>query len=170
MSEDEDDPQQVVVDADADPDELRQRVDDLAAEVAELEDRLARALADKQNQIKRRERDVDRARRRGEDDVLEDVLPVLEALDRALDGDVDRQGVRMVRDAVVDALDRHGVEPIDAEGETFDPTRHEAIARVPADAPEGTVVEVVQPGYVRDGEVLRPSKVTVAAPDADEEA
>lgn len=170
MTDDEDDPKQIVVDTDeASIDQLRERVDDLQAKVADLEDRLARALADRQNLAKRRDREVETARRRGEDDILGDVLPLLEALDRALDGEVDRQGVRMVRDEVLEALDRHGVEPIDAEGAAFDPTRHEAIARVPADAPEGTVVDVVQRGYVRGDTVLRPSKVTVAGPDAGEE-
>lgn len=171
MTDDDDDPKQVVVDADeASIDQLRDRIEDLEAEVADLEDRLARALADRQNLAKRRDREVETARRRGEDDVLGGMLPVLEALDRALEGEVDRQGVRMVRDEVLEALDRHDVEPIDAEGAAFDPTRHEAIARVPTDAPEGTVVDVVQPGYIRGDTVLRPSKVTVAGPDSGEEA
>lgn len=171
MTDEEDDPTQVVVDPDdASREELRDRVETLEADVEELEDRLARALADKQNLAKRRDREVARARRRGEQAVLEAVFPVLEALDRALDGEVDRQGVRMVRDEVLDLLDRHDVEPIRAEGDTFDPARHEAVARVATDeAPPGSVVDVVQPGYVRGDAVLRPSKVTVAAPDDEEE-
>ena len=64
------------------------------------------------------------------------------------------------------ALARHGVKPIEAQGQRFDPHLHQAIAEVPAaGTPPGTVVNVVQPGYMIGDRLLRPAMVTVAKAD-----
>lgn len=128
--------------------------------IAELEDRWKRALADLDNYRKRaaRERAAERAR------IAAAWLPVLDNLERAVEhadsepGAV-LDGVRAVRDQALDLLAQLGFPRQEDEGRPFDPTRHEAVATAPApDAPEGTVVRVVRPGY---GE-LRPALVVVA--------
>lgn len=140
------------------------RLEALQDEVDDLTDRLARALAEQDNLRKRADRRVEQARRAGRGGLLLELLPGLEDLDRALsDPAPDREGLRIVRDELWRVLGRLGLEPIDAEGERFDPDRHEAVARVETgEAPEGRVVDVVERGYVLDDRVLRPSKVTVA--------
>lgn len=161
------DEESVVVDEDADL-EPEETIQQLQEEIEELEDRLARALADKKNLAKRRDKDVDRAHTRAQRSVLRDVIPVLEDLQRALDGGVDEDGVALVYENLQDVLDRNGIERIDASG-AFDPHLHDAVATVETDeVPDGEIVEEVQPGYRHDGDVIRPSKVTVARPPEEE--
>ena len=69
-----------------------------------------------------------------------------------------------MRDDLVRALDRVGIQPFAPEGEAFDPNEHEAMASQPVEGKEpGTVVEVYQQGYRLNGQVLRPARVVVAA-------
>jgi molecular chaperone GrpE len=130
------------------------------AKVAELEDRWKRALADLDNFRKRAARELAAERAR----TTAAWLPVLDNLERAVEhADAEPgavlDGVRAVRDQALDLLDRLGFPRQDDEGRPFDPARHEAVASVDdPDAPEGTVVRVVRPGY---GE-LRPALVVVA--------
>ena len=78
----------------------------------------------------------------------------------ALDGIV--KGVTLVFDHMVDGLKAHGVERIVAEGQQFDPSKHEAMQmQAREDKPDNTVLEVFQDGYMINGQVLRPSKVIV---------
>jgi len=74
-------------------------------------------------------------------------------------------GIKLVHAGVIAALARVGIEPYSPEGERFDPQHHEAVAQQPVEgATPGTVVEVYQRGYrLRDGSVLRPARVVVAA-------
>lgn len=163
----------VVDEADArdETEDLSEQVSELSDQVADLEDRLTRALADKANLRKRLEGRIAEARRDAKEDLLVRVVRVAEDLDRALEGDLDPRGVRMVRDALGDVLADEDVEAIRAEGETFDPRYHEAVARVETDeVPDGQVVEEVQAGYTFGDDVLVHSKVAVArAPTTDEE-
>jgi molecular chaperone GrpE len=74
------------------------------------------------------------------------------------------RGFALVRDEIVAALARVGVEAFSPEGEAFDPHQHEAMASQPAeDAEAGTILQVYQRGYRIDGTVLRPARVVVAA-------
>ncbi len=154
-----------------DPD-LAATVAELRAQVARLEDAWRRALADLANFRKRTARDaaqgqaVERAR------VAAEWLPVLDNLDLALEhaGEADGaivEGVRAVRDQAIAVLARLGFPRRDDLGAKFDPVRHEAVATVPdPDAPAGTVVRVLRPGYGDDEHPLRPAAVVVAAGSA----
>lgn len=183
---DDEESEQVVVDEPSDeegtpgPDALKARVEDLETEVAELQDKLKRALAEEANVRKRADREVKAARAEGRRDLLQALLPVLDDLDRALalggrgeagtegPGDLDPDGLRMVRDELWKTLEAAGLSPIEAGGARFDPALHEAVGRVETDArPDGAVVEEVQRGYALDGRVLRPAKVTVARAPAE---
>ncbi|GAB2856304.1 hypothetical protein GCM10027176_68300 [Actinoallomurus bryophytorum] len=139
-----------------------------AARIAELEDRWRRALADLDNHRKRTARALDRERTGERARTSAEWLPVLDNLERALEHAGSEsgaviQGVRSVLEQARDVITRLGFPRRNDEGEPFDPARHEAVSTVAGSgAPDGTVVQVVRPGY-GDGETqLRPAQVVVA--------
>jgi molecular chaperone GrpE len=140
----------------------------LAAERDQYLDGMKRLKAEFDNYRKRAERDRQAQAAAVEQDLIKSLLPVLDNLERAvvaLDqaGDVST-GVDMVRVQLGDVLAGRGLARIEADGAPFDPHIHEAVATVPMpDAAPGTIVEVVQPGYVLGETVIRPSTVVVAA-------
>jgi molecular chaperone GrpE len=112
-------------------------------------------------------KDIERARR----DVISELLEVLDNLDRALDATGPQataesvlQGVEMVRRQFLTKLESLGVTRVDATGQAFDPSLHEAITTVPASDPaqDGRIVGIVRHGYRIGDEVLRPASVAVA--------
>jgi molecular chaperone GrpE len=138
-----------------------------APQVAELEDRWRRALADLDNLRKRYARELTRERQFERDRIAAAWLPVLDGLERALEhADADPEvivaGVRAVADQAIALLAALGYPRQDEVGVPFDTAVHEAVAAVPdSEAPPGTVLRVVRPGY---GE-LRPAAVTVSQRD-----
>jgi molecular chaperone GrpE len=145
----------------ASPLELRRRI-------VELDDLWLRAVADLDNQRKRFARELEREREHERERVSAEWLPVLDNLERALEhAEAEPQallhGIAAVRDQAVDVLARQGFPRRDAVGEMFDPVRHAAAATTTdTDAPPGTVVEVLQPGYGEGEHQLRPALVVVA--------
>lgn len=140
-----------------------------------IEGRL-RALADFRNYQRRATESEHRAVQTGATRVVRAILPVLDHIDMSLSQRSDQmtlehllEAVRIVRDEFKKALAAQGVERIEpAKGEVFDPHRHEAVMRQPAeDAEPDTVVSTLQAGYAMGDIVLRPAKVSVAPP-ADE--
>jgi molecular chaperone GrpE len=135
---------------------------------ADLEDRLRRALADVDNMRKRCERQVTEARAEERARVAAAWLPVVDNLERALDhADADPsaviEGVRAVRDQAVALLGSIGFARHDETDVPFDPQLHEAVSVVPdGDAPAGTVLQVLRPGYGEGNRQLRPAAVVVA--------
>jgi molecular chaperone GrpE len=141
----------------------------LREEKEELLQTLVRRQADFENFRKRTERDRSEEGRRGVERMITDLIPVLDAFDRALHGHEDpayeeyRKGVTLIRKQLWDALARHGVQRMDAAGKMFDPNVHQAIERVETrEFPDGFIVDVFQDGYVFHGRVLRPAIVRVA--------
>jgi len=148
---------------------LAEQVARLQAEKDELMQTLVRRQADFENYRKRVERERQEDRRHGMGRLIEDLLPVLDAFERALKAHDDpayeeyRKGLEMTYRQLWDALARHGLERIAAAGKPFDPHYHQAIERVESDDhPEGTVLEVLQDGFVFHGRVVRPSIVRVS--------
>jgi molecular chaperone GrpE len=141
------------------------------AQLAEKQDQLLRALADTENIRRRAQRDREDYVRYASETLLRDLIPVLDNLDRALaaarEGTAPRlvEGVDLTQREMLKVLERAGVTRYSALGSPFDPTRHEAIARVinPHVAPD-TVVGETLPGYLLHGRVLRPAMVSVAVP------
>jgi molecular chaperone GrpE len=136
-------------------------------EVAALESQLRRALADVDNLRKRMDREIARQRANERADVAARWLPVVDNLERALehagsDADAVLEGVRAVRDQALDILAALGFPRFDEVGRPFDPARDEAVSAMAADAPPGTVVAVVRPGYGTTETVLRPAGVIVS--------
>ena len=147
----------------------------LAAERDDLLGRLQRVSADYLNYQKRVGRDIDEARQFANAEVVRDLLAVLDDMERALDAarashaadDPLLTGMQLVYDKALEVLGRHGVQPIEAEGQPFDPNRHEAMMQQPApehDSP--TVLQELQRGYELRGRVIRPARVIVGMPPA----
>ncbi|MGH7314565.1 MAG: nucleotide exchange factor GrpE [Candidatus Rokuibacteriota bacterium] len=149
---------------------------DLKRQLEDKQDRLLRALAETDNMRRRAQRDREDYTRYANETLLRDLVPVLDNLDRALvaarttaDARGVVEGVELIQRELLRVLERHGVTRYSALGQAFDPTRHEATARVISATEEpGTVVSEVAPGYLLHGRVLRPAQVAVAAaPDED---
>ncbi|MGF1468510.1 MAG: nucleotide exchange factor GrpE [Sandaracinaceae bacterium] len=158
-------------------DEAASGVSELEEERDRLKDQLLRTAADYDNFRKRSRKDVDMAERRGREDVVRELLPVIDNLERAVmatgeapDVNAIREGVEMVLRQFEDASQKLGLEKVSAVGERFDPALHDAIQQLPTDEYEpGTVVEQILPGYRLREKLLRPAMVVVARPKVDEE-
>ncbi len=129
-----------------------------------------RLQADFDNYRKRVARDAEDAAKRAGQRVISELLPALDNLERALahvegggTGEELVDGVRMVLSQVLDVLAKEGVERIDAVGQPFDPTEHQAVGQAERkDVPENTVVDMYSCGYRMHGRVLRPASVVVS--------
>ncbi|MET0305242.1 MAG: nucleotide exchange factor GrpE [Solirubrobacterales bacterium] len=152
---------------------LEQDLDALLAERDEYLDLAKRTKADFENFRKRMAADVLAATGRGKAEVLRDVLPVLDDLERAIqaagldpEGDSEdglAHGVLLVFRSLRDSLAKHGIEAVDPTGEKFDPNLHEALSAQPAEGVEsGVVVETMQKGYRFGDQLIRPARVVVA--------
>ena len=157
----------------ASPHGTAESVDELRALLAEAVEARKRALADFANYQRRAAQNERMAVQNGEANVVRSVLGVLDHFDLALDQD-SRQvtveqimgGIRIVRDELVRVLDSYGVKPIHpAVGDDFDPNLHQAVLQQPSrDVAPNSIVSVLQVGYTMGDIVLRPAKVSVAAP------
>jgi molecular chaperone GrpE len=157
---------------------LEARLASLEKEKKEQYERLLRTAADFDNFRKRTRKEVDDARSKAREEVLREMLPVLDNMERALAASQDPtagaaavlDGVKLVLRQAQSALERFEVKGFSALGEPFDPARHEAIAQVETTAhPPGTVCQEMQKGYTMGARLLRPALVAVAkAPPAPE--
>lgn len=153
--------------APADPSDQTSR---LQSENQELKDRYLRILADHENFKRRTEKERIETWRLAVGDMIREILPVLDNLERALQSgrvhDPDSEmlsGVEMIYDQLVDVLRHQGVTVIGDTGVEFDPEIHEGVQRVEdPDVPPHTVVEVFQKGYSLKGRLIRPAMVKVA--------
>ncbi len=142
-----------------------------AQRAQEYWDQILRLQADFDNTRKRAARDRMAWERRAGERLLTEFLGVVDDFERAI-GAVDedpnpthlRAGLQIVHRRLLDLLKAHGVEPMVAVGQPFDPSRHEAVGHVEtAEHPTETVVEELRKGYLLHGHVLRPATVKVAA-------
>jgi molecular chaperone GrpE len=95
---------------------------------------------------------------------VQELLPVLDNLDRALESEGDiRGGVQATREQLAEVLANEGLLPVASDGQPFDPNVHEAVMGQPSeDHEEGTVLQTFQRGYLLNGRAIRPAKVVVA--------
>ncbi|MBY0527234.1 MAG: nucleotide exchange factor GrpE [Gemmataceae bacterium] len=155
-----------------DLDTLRTRLDAAEKDREQFRALALRTQADFENYQKRVRRDTEQERRYWDGPIVLDLLPAMDNLDRATaaarqagDNGALVQGVAMVQSQLLDALRRHGITRIDAEGQPFDPNRHQAVMQQPsADQAPNTVLQVLQQGFMLHDRVLRPASVIVAAP------
>ena len=145
-----------------------------AAEIAELKDKLLRNMAEMENIRRRAEKDKEDAHNYAVTKFARDVLSVSDNLRRALDAvpaeareDENVKniltGVEMTDSELLNTLAKHKIEKIEAEGKKFDPNFHQAMFEIEnPDVESGTVLQVVQAGYVISGRLLRPALVGVS--------
>jgi molecular chaperone GrpE len=132
------------------------------------DERLLRLAADFENFKKRAAREREEYVALANERLIAELLPVLDDLERALDAAAQHEeaqleeGVRLVHRSLAVLLERHGVRPIDTDGQ-FDPHVHEALLSQPSEADEGAVIDVIQKGYRLGDRVVRPARVVVAA-------
>jgi len=157
--------------------QVEQDFDALLAEAErqrdEYLDLAKRTKADFENFRKRMTAEVQAANARGKGDVIREVVPALDDLERAIqaagldpEGDSEdglAHGVLLVFRSLRDSLSRNGVETVDPKGEKFDPMAHEALSTQSLEGTEaGTVVEVLQKGYRLGDQLVRPARVVVS--------
>ena len=158
----------------AEPDEPAQPAvaaeDDAVRERDEYRDLLLRKTAELDNYRKRVERERAAADEAAAADLIADLLPIVDDLERALGTDVDsaaadayRTGVELIHKRLLDLLARRRVTPIDTAGQAFDPHYHQAVAHEASDAHgEGQIIGELRRGYMLAGRLLRPAMVRVA--------
>jgi molecular chaperone GrpE len=137
------------------------------AEIASLKDAFLRAKAETDNARKIAQADVAKAHKFAIETFAEDLLPVKDALEKALatpNQTVEslKAGAELTLKALQNALARGGVVEIDPAGQKFDPNRHQAMQLVSSAQPANTVVDVYQKGYLINDRILRPALVTVS--------
>ena len=167
-------PEARIPDAQPDPIEV------LKAEIESLRDQRLRALAEGENVRRRAEREKAEASQYAVTKFARDMLAIADNFSRALAAcppearDAADPQIKAVLDGVeatdrqlLGTLERHGVKPVSTENGKFDPNLHQAIAEVPGNGkPPGSIVDVVQAGYMIGDRLLRPAMVTVARRDA----
>lgn len=149
---------------------------DLAAKLAEKEkeaaanyDKYVRAVAELDNYKKRAVKEKNEILKYGKEEIVKDILPFLDSLDRALEhaeasNDIQafKEGLKLIQDQLFSCLKKHGVEAIECAGQDFDPNFHEAMMQMEsADHEQNQVINEFQRGYLLNGRLLRPSKVCV---------
>jgi molecular chaperone GrpE len=158
-------------------DAIEKDLDALLAEAEQQRDEYLdlarRSKADFENYRKRMASEIQAAAGRGKAELIREVVPALDDLERAIqaagldpEGDSEdglSHGVLLVFRSLRDSLSRNGVEAVDPKGEKFDPTLHEALSTVASVGVEsGTVVEVMQKGYQLGEQLIRPARVVVS--------
>ncbi len=153
------------------PSSAEARIAELERALAEAESRHLRVMADFQNFRRRNEERFAERIRFAAQELVTDLLPVLDNLERALGAAQDagsfeslHAGVEMTYRQILEILKRYGVEQIEALGAQFDPNLHEAVMRVEdQDADDNSVIEEMRRGYTMHSRVIRPSMVKVSA-------
>ena len=154
--------------ANADLEALKARVVELESSNAELRETVLREKAELENQRRRLHRDLEQARRFANEKLLNELLPVFDGLEGGLavettDVAAMREGLNLTLKALLKVGENHGLAQVDPLGQSLDPERHHAVSMIEAPgAAAGTVVSVLQKGYVLNDRLLRPALVAVA--------
>ena len=150
------------------PEEMIARLEDA---VSSAHDEALRAQAEAQNTIRRAEQDVEKARKFALERFCNELLPVVDNLERALEaaeGDEEilkpiAEGVELTLKSFLDALQKFSIEPVSPQGEPFDPQLHQAMTMVEnGEVEPNTVIAVMQKGYTLNGRLVRPAMVMVS--------
>ncbi len=152
------------------PEEPKDPLEEAKAEATRFREQLLRTAADFDNFRKRNRRELEDADRRGREDMLKELLPVFDNLERAASHAVTAsdvaslgEGIRMVLRQFSDVLGRLQIERIESDGQMFDPMVHEAIQQLETtEHPPGTITAEVQAGYRLGDHLIRPAMVVVA--------
>lgn len=150
---------------------LQAQLATLAAAFESAKEQSLRSQAEAQNARRRAEQDVEKAHKFGLEKIVNDLLPVVDNLERAL-STIDAtneaftaiaEGIQLTHKSFIDSLARHQVVVVNPQGEPFDPNLHQAVSAVPnPDVEPNTVINVFQKGYTLHGRLVRPAMVVVA--------
>lgn len=150
--------------------DLLTKLEEAEKSASESHDKYLRSCAELENYKKRAARDREDFIKYGNEILIKDMLPTVDSMERALKHASDSEdfkafveGLGLVRDNFISALGKHGVEEINAIGRDFDPNFHEALMQVEGKKKEdNNVVEEFEKGYLLNGRLLRPSKVSIS--------
>jgi len=149
--------------------QLEEQLNAKTTECRENWDKFLRERADLENYRKRANREKEELLNYGTKSLIEEILPVVDNLERALSHASEDslsalvEGIQMTHSMLITALKKFGVTPIEASGVVFDPSFHQAMTQIPTDQqPPNTVVDEFQKGYMLKDRLLRPAMVSVA--------
>lgn len=148
---------------------LKAQVESLQAALAEKDNRVKRLQADFENFRRRTSKEREELANVVTQDLLKGMLPILDNFDRAMaaeqkDSESFQKGVEMIYTQLHETLKNDGLEPIETEGQKFDPNFHQAVMRVEnPDLEDDTIAQELQKGYIVKGRVIRPSMVQVVS-------
>ncbi|MHC4941481.1 MAG: nucleotide exchange factor GrpE [Planctomycetota bacterium] len=149
--------------------EKKPESEDLEAERDEFRDRLQRTAADFSNYQKRAQRELDETRKFAASGLALDMIGVVDNFQRALEAAVGKmeedfiKGFQMIEEQLLGMLEKHGIKPIEALGQPFDPNFHDALLEVEDPSlPDKTVKDELERGYMIHDRLLRPTKVRVS--------
>lgn len=146
---------------------LKMQIEEKEKEAAANYDKYLRASAELDNYKKRAAKEKAEIIKYGKEDLVKDILPFMDSLDRALEhdtGDIQtfKDGIALIQDQLLCCLKKHGVERIETAGADFDPNFHEALMQVESDQHEDNkIVSEMEKGYLLNGRLIRPSRVCV---------
>ena len=149
--------------------DLMVKLEEAEKKAADNYDKYVRTVAELDNYRKRAAREKADAIQYGNENLLRDILPLVDGMDRALehacnseDFEAFRKGLKLLQGQLLGCLQKHGVEMIDTEGKDFDPHVHEAMMQVESvEHEDSQVVGEFERGYLLNGRLLRPAKVSV---------
>ena len=152
------------IENDIDLDTFKARIAELEGEVKQAKEGTARANAEAYNAQKRMEQEADKSKKFALQKFAKELLEVVDNLERAIENahadDPVTEGVRLTHKALLDVLNKNGVEVVEPQGEKFNADLHEAVGIDP-EAEADTVGTVLQKGYSLNGRLLRPAMVRV---------
>lgn len=139
-------------------------------EAGENYDKYVRAVAELENYRKRAAREKADSIKYGNENIIKDILPLVDSMDRALQhadsygySDSFKKGLKLLQDQLLGCLGKHGVQQVECVDKTFDPNIHEAVYQVDSEAHEDNkVVEELEKGYRLHERLLRPAKVSIS--------
>lgn len=145
-----------------------EKVQEMGEKLAEMNDRYIRMVADFDNYRKRTQQQMADLVLNGGKEVIKDILPILDDMERALstipDDNTAKEGQQLIFNKLITTLQQKGLKVMEAQGQKFDEELHNAVAQIPAtdESQKGIVIDVVQTGYYLRDKVLRHAKVVVA--------
>jgi molecular chaperone GrpE len=159
----------IAADHDSGSSELKAKLTEKEKEAAANYDKYLRAIAELDNYKKRAAKEKAEILKYGKEEVINDMLPFVDSLDRALEHagsstDIQsfKEGLKLIQDQLLCGLKKHGVEAIECAGKDFDPNFHEAMTQMDSEHHEANkVINEFQRGYLLNGRLLRPSRVSV---------
>ena len=156
--------EEMTIENEIDLDTFKARIAELEGEVKQAKEVTARANAEVYNAQKRMEQEADKSKRFALQKFAKELLEVVDNLERAIESahadDPVTEGVRLTHKALLDVLNKNGVEMVDPQGEKFNADLHEAVG-IDEEAEADTVGTVLQKGYSLNGRLLRPAMVRV---------